>query len=338
MDLAWNWLLLALLVVPLFIAAYLRAQRRRKRFTVRYSSLMVVKVALRRGPGWRRHIPPVLYLLALTAMLIGAARPFADSLLPKQEATVILAMDVSSSMSADDIKPSRLDAAKTAARAFVQKRQPTTRVGVVAFSGTATLVQIPTVDHDLVLAAINRLVPLRDTAIGSAILTSLDAIFELVGAPSRGQVIATTQIAPLTTPTPVPKGNHIPAVIVLLTDGQNTWGPPPLVAAQQAAERGVRVYTVGFGTQVGAPLRGGGGSVSRTHLDEPTLQGVAQMTGARYFYAEDESALVAIYNNLDTQLILRTERIELAVAFAAVAALLLVVGGALSLAWFDRLP
>ena len=337
MRFLWDWMLPSLAVVPLLLLAYVWVQRRRARYTLRYSSLLVLKQAAGRGYRLRRHFPPFLFLLAITAMLIGLARPYAVVLLPRAEATVILAVDVSGSMRADDLKPSRIEAAKSAARAFVERQDRTTRIGLVAFSGNASLVQAPTVDRDLINAAINGLTLQRSTAIGWGILTSLDAILENPEVQSSGY-ITTTRATAAPTPPPVPEGTHVPAIVILLTDGQNITGPSPLEAADKAAAYGVRVYTIGVGTTAGTTLRFGGFGGFRTALDEPMLRRIAETTDGMYFHASDENALQTIYRNIDTQLIVRTEKTELTTGFTAAAMGLVLLALLLSSLWFGRLP
>ncbi len=337
MEFFWPGLLALLLIVPLLVAAYVWALRRRARYALRYSSLLLVKDALGKRPGLRRHIPPLFFLLGTTMMLVALARPYAVVTLPKQAATVVLAIDVSGSMRANDLKPSRLEAAKTAARTFISRQSPDTRIGVVSFSSTAALVQPPTTDHDAALAAINRLTLERRTAIGDGILASIDAIFEK---PGTGLSTADNIEPPAPTPTPtrVPEGFHVPAIIILLTDGRSNTGMSPLDAAQTAADRGVRVFTIGAGTPEGATIGGRNGFRFRAELDERTLKQVAEITDAEYFSATDENALVNIYKNLNTEVIISTERMEITVGFTAGAMLLLLIGGMLSLFWFNRLP
>ncbi|MDE3089328.1 MAG: VWA domain-containing protein [Chloroflexota bacterium] len=343
MDFIWPGFLALLIAIPLLVAAYVWAQRRRSRFALRYSSLSVVKDALGKGPGLRRHIPPLFFFLSIAAMLLAVARPVAVVTLPAQDATVILAIDVSRSMRANDIQPDRLDAAKAAAELFVQEQRPNTRIGVVSFSATAALVQEPTTDREAVLASIDRLALGSRTAIGSGILTSLNAIFEKLDA---NESAASPDLA-APTPTPVPDGFHVPAIIILLTDGRSNTGPLPLESAQMAANRGVRVFTVGIGTTQGTIIPGGnpgggrfggGGFAFRADLDETTLQEIAQITDAKYFHASEAEELASIYQGLDTQLIVQTQRTELTVFFTAGAALFLLIGGTLSLLWFNRLP
>lgn len=367
MDFNWPWLLPLLLAVPILIALYVVILRRRARFALRYSSLMVVRDAQGKGPKIRRHIPAAFFFLGLTAMLVGMARPVALVTLPSRQSTIILAIDVSGSMRARDIEPSRFEAAQSAAIDFIDRQPPDTRIGIVSFAGTTALVQAPTTDHNQLIQAISELRLGPRTAIGSAILASLDAIFE-----NPDSSTATTAVeADPATPTPVPQGFHVPAVVILLTDGQSNTGISPLEAAQTAADRGVRVYTVGVGTTQGATIGGGGfgqggffgqsnpfgqgglfgsgggfgqgggygrGYGFRTELDEQTLKTVAAVTDAQYFRATDESQLMDIYRNLNTETIIRTERMEITAGFTGAGALLLLLGVALSVFWINRLP
>ncbi len=338
MSFLWKELLWLLLLVPVLIIAYILMQRRQHKYALRYSSLSLVKDALGRGPGIRRHIPPVLFLIGLTAMIVALARPVATVMLPSQQGTVILTVDVSGSMRADDLKPTRLEAAKAAARAFVEKQPPNVRIGVVSFSDSAAIVQAPTKDREAVLAAINRLAHQRRTAIGSGILTSLDAIFEQPVArptPPPGDFIVPFEPTP--TPTPVPQGTYAPAVVVLLSDGVSNTGPRPLDIVAQASNRGVRIYTVGVGSPEGAVLRTDGFSM-RVRLDEETLKSIADKTGAQYFKADTETDLRNIYENLSTRLVFKAEQTELTAMFTGFAVLLLLIAGTLSLLWFSRLP
>ncbi len=336
MEFQWPVMLWGLFLVPVLIALYVLAQRRRQRYALRYASLSLVREALGRGPGWRRHLPAALFLLGLAAMLFALARPTSVVTLPSQEGTVILTIDVSGSMRADDLKPDRLTAAKAAARAFVEKQPPGVKLGVVSFSDNAFLVQAPTTDKEAVLAAINRLTPQRGTAIGSALLTSLDALFEEAGIEGSAP-LAPNQPTPTPTPTPLPRGVYEPALIVLLTDGESNRGPRPLEVVEQVAARGVRVYTVGVGSVEGTILRTAGRAM-RVRLDEETLKAIAQATDGAYFNASTESDLRSIYENLSTQLVFRKTATEITALFTAAAALLSLAAGALSLLWFNRLP
>ncbi len=332
MTFQWPLMLWLLLLVPLFLGAYIWVLRRRHRYAVRYASLSLVRQALGRGPGLRRHIPPAVSLLALTLLVIAFARPAMVVTLPGQEGTVILTIDTSGSMAADDLRPSRMEAAKAAARDFVQRQPSSVQIGVVSFSDNAFMVQPPTNDQDAVIAAINRLTPQRGTAIGRGIITSLAAI-----AQSTGQEAPGRSAQELPTPTPVPKGMYAPAVIVLLTDGENNQFPDPLDIAPTAAERGVRIYTVGVGSAEGTVLHINGQSI-RTRLDENTLRSIAQITNGNYYNASNENDLRAIYQNLDTQMVMKTEKTEITALFTGAGILLWIVASALALFWFNRLP
>ena len=340
MQFQWPTALWLLLLVPVLVALYALAQRRRRRYALRYASLTLVRDAVGRGPGIRRHIPPALFLLAVAAMLLGVARPTAVATLPNDEGTVILAIDVSGSMQAEDLRPNRMEAAKAAAKKFVDRQSASARIGVVSFSDNAAIVQAPTDDKVAVTAAIDRLKPQRGTAIGRGILTSLEAIFEnsdLDLPPPAQQGGAATPPPTTAKPSPLPEGKFAPATIVLLTDGENNVFPPPLAIINEAIDRGIRVYTIGVGSPEGTILRIQGRSI-RTRLDEPTLRSVAELTQAEYYLASSEAELEKVYQNLTTQVVLRTEKTEITFAFAALAALLSVLAGALSLLWFQRLP
>lgn len=344
MDFLWPYMLWGLLLIPLLIIAYILAQRRRQRYAVRYASLSLVKEALGKGPGFRRHIPPLLFLLGLTAMVIALARPVSVVRLPSEEGTIILSMDTSGSMAADDLAPNRMEAAKTAARAFVQHQPQSVRVGIVSFSDNAFIVQAPTTDQEAVLAAIDRLYPQRGTAIGRGLQTSLNAIMEVPdnlndsfgppnGPPNSGAF--GPQAAP--SPTAVPKGTFDSAVVVLLTDGENNQGPDPADVAQQASDMGVKVFTVGIGSKEGSVLHIQGRSI-RTRLDEDLLKQVAETANGSYYNAANESDLKNIYANLGTRLVLKTEKTEVTAGLTGLAAAFSIIGGALSLLWFNRLP
>ena len=334
MNFLWPLMLWLLLLIPALVALYILAQRRRQRYALRYASLSLVKEALGRGPGFRRHIPPALFLSGMAVMIVAVARPYTLVTVPSQEGTVILTMDVSGSMQADDLKPSRIDAAKSAARSFVEKQPSGVRIGIVSFSDNAFLVQAPTDDKAAIIAAINRLTPLRGTAIGRALLTSVDAIFEEANA--EGGSLNTVS-DPTPTPTPVPQGVYEPAIIVLLSDGESNQGPRPLDVIEQVAARGVRVYTVGVGTTTGTVLHIQGRSI-RTRLDEETLKRMASATDGAYYNATTEKDLVAIYDSLSTHLVFKKEQTEATALFTGIAIALSLIGGCLSLFWFNRLP
>jgi Ca-activated chloride channel homolog len=335
MSFIWPTMLLSLLILPPLAALYWRAQRRRRGLIARYGSLGLVQGGTGRF-AWRRHLPPALFLVGLAILGTALARPQATVALPRAEGTVILAFDISGSMAADDLKPSRMEAAKAAAREFVHRQPPAAQIGVVAFSDSGLATLAPTIDREATLAAIDRLAPARGTSLANGILASLATIAAAnSGAGNRYYTNLTPTAAP--TPTPVPKGTYTPAAIVLLTDGENTIPPNPLAAAQAAAARGVRVYTVGIGSAAGTPLKIEG-FVVQTRLDEATLKGIADLTGGAYFNATDEAQLSKIYEGLGTGVVVRPERTEVTALFSGAGLLVLLLGGALSLLWFGRLP
>ena len=355
MTLEWPGLLWLLFLVPVLVLAYLWAQRRRRKYAARYASLIVVKDALGKGPGFRRHIPVILFLAGLAVGIFALSRPSATVMLPSNRGTVILALDISGSMRAHDIKPNRLDAAKTAAKSFIEKQPHRIRVGLVAFAGTAALVQAPTTVREDLYAAIDRLYPQRATAVGSAIVVALNSIFEdekrsesggqppgsdpqAPGSDPQAQPPADQQLAPAPdqAPQPVAPGSYTSAVIVLLTDGQTNTGPDPLDAAQEAADRGVRVFTVGVGTNQGDVV-GAEGRYFRVSLDEDTLKKIAHNTAAAYYRASDESELMRIYNALSVRLVMGKDTLEVTALFAGIALAAFLLGGFLSQLWFNRL-
>jgi Ca-activated chloride channel family protein len=289
--------------------------------------------ATEHGPGLRRHIPPALFLLSLTILLIALARPQAVVRLPRVQGTVILAFDVSGSMAADDLEPSRMESAKAAAREFVQRQPSSVQIGVVAFSGNGFSVQSPTDDQAAVLASIERLKPEHSTSLANGILASLNVIDRQSGQSSA----STTDLAEAPTPTPVPQGVYAPAMIILLSDGENTAPPDPFAAAQSAADRGVRVYTVGIGSPAGKTLEINGFNV-HTQLDERTLQQIAQLTGGAYYHAGSDEELRTVYEDINPQLVIKPEKMEITSLLAGVGILTLLIGGAFSLVWFSRLP
>ena len=338
MTFAWPELLWAMLVLPMLLAAYVYVLRRRKKLALRYASLAIVRDAMGVGNRIKRHIPPLLFFVALAAMLLALARPQATITLPTQHETVILAMDISGSMRATDVEPNRLVAAQNAAKQFVAEQPENVRIGVVAFAGTATVAQAPTRNREDVVAAIDRFQLQRATAIGSAIIVSLATIFpnegidvgELTyGNPKKNE----KSTAP--THKPVPPGSYASAVIILLTDGQRTTGPDSIQAAKMAAERGVRIYTVGVGTPDGKIIGFEGWSM-RVRLDEETLKAVADITRGEYFYAGNAVDLKKVYQALNAKLVLERKKTEVTALFAGLAALFAVVSAALSLAWFHR--
>lgn len=349
MTFLWPELLWALICVPLLIVLYIFLLRRRKKLAVRYAGLSIVKEAMGASQHWRRHIPPALFLLAFTGMLLAMARPAALVTLPSQYETVILAIDVSGSMRASDVQPTRIAAAQEAVRGFVEKQPRQTRIGVVTFAGTAAVTQAPTENREDILAAINRIQLQRATAIGSGILVSLKAIFpdvefDLNSSDPRpkdtrgagGRSINEPQAEKKPEHKPVPPGSYTSAAIILLTDGQTTTGPDPVESSMLAAERGVRVFTVGVGTPEGEVVAGEGWSM-HVRLDEESLKKIAGVTGAQYFYAGTANELTQVYKMLNSKLTLERKETEITAFFAAGAALLALLSALLSMIWFNRI-
>src|SRR5687768_8786370 len=332
MSFIWPSLLLLLLCVPLLVFFYLFLQQRRRRFAARFGSLGLVHDAMGSGPGLRHHIPSIIFLGGITMLLISLARPQAMLNLPRVEGTVILTFDVSGSMAADDLKPTRMEAAKAAAREFVGNQPPSVLIGVVAFSDGGLSVQAPTADREKTLATIERLVPRRGTSVGNGILVSLNTIAVDAGDPP---ILNTSNLADPQTPTTAPQGWYPSAMVVLLSDGENNESPDPILTADLAADLGVRIYTIGIGSVNGAILDIEGFTV-HSQLNEPMLQEISSITGGEYYNAGNEEELRRIYNDLEPKLTIKPEEIEMTSIFAGIAILVFLVGGALSLLWFGR--
>jgi Ca-activated chloride channel homolog len=344
MNLLWPGFLLLLGLIPIIIGVYIWMLRRRRRYAVRYSSLSLVRAALPGQSPWRRHLPMALFLLALASLVIAMGRPMATVVVPSGQATIVLAVDISGSMCSTDIAPNRLMAAEEAALSFIRSQRANTQIGVVVFAGFAEIIQTPTRDQDALERAIRGLSVARRTAIGSGILRSLDAIAEV------DESIPPSDLGSFggSAVTPVPPGTYAPHIIVLLTDGASNAGPWPLDAAQEAADRGIRVYTIGFGTNEGAPFAfcdapftgnffgggsfGGGGGFRRG-IDEDTLIQIAEMTDGEYYQATSASELNEVFRSLPTYLITKQESMEISVWFAAIGALLAATAILLSMLW-----
>src|SRR5919109_1321704 len=346
MTFLWPEMLWLLLLVPALVAGYFFLLRRKKEAALRYASLSLVKEALSAGQRFRRHIPPLLFLIALIAMIVAIARPAAVVTLPSQHQTIILAMDVSGSMRAVDVEPNRISAAQTAAKAFVSELPANVRVGVVSFAGTAAVVQAPTHNRDDIIAAIDRFQLQHGTAIGSGIIVSLATIFPDEGIdvssllygrdPARGVPLDEARKTEKPAYTPVAPGSYTSAAIILLSDGQRTTGPDSLEAARMAADRGVRIFTVGIGTRSGKTLGFEGWSM-RVRLDEETLKAIAKMTHGEYFYAGTAPDLRKVYQALNARFVLEKKDIEITALFSAAAAVTALVSALLSLLWFNRI-
>jgi Ca-activated chloride channel family protein len=351
MNLLWPGFLLLLGLIPLIVGVYLLMLRRRRRFAVRYSSLSLVRDALPKHSWLRRHLPFIFFLAALACLILALTRPVQIVSIPTDQTTIILTLDVSGSMRSEDIKPNRLIAAENAALSFIQKQKSQTQIGLVAFSGFGELVQPPTTDQEALQSAVESLTVGRRTAIGSGILKALEAIAEVdpLVAPLSDDPSAAQ-------PTPVPKGAYAPDIIVLLTDGVSNAGPLPLDAAQEAVSRGVRIYTIGFGTENGSipfdQFQGGGGLFGgngggfgggngnvqprgrfRTGIDEQTLKEIAGQTGGEYYYATSAMELQHVFDSLPTYLITKHEVTEISVFFAFGGAALAALAIFLSLVW-----
>ncbi|MEO8229734.1 MAG: VWA domain-containing protein [Chloroflexota bacterium] len=359
MDFLWPGLLVVLGLVPLFVVLYILAQRRRRPAGVRYSSLVLIRDALPRSSFVRRHLPFALFALALAGLAVGFARPVVIASVPTNQTTIVLAIDVSGSMCSTDIPPTRIEAAEAAAIQFIESQGSSTQIGIVAFSGFAEIVQAPTSDRQTLLDAVRSLTTGRRTAVGSGILDAIDAIAEIDPSVAKSR----TQTSPGLPPAPVPQGAYAPEIIVLLTDGASNAGPEPIDAAQQAADRGLRVYTIGFGTATPGPMDpvcapslvgreppgggtggfGGGGSGGtggfgggggfRRGIDEETLKQVAELTNGTYYPAESADQLKGVFQGLPTNLITKHEVLEVSVGLVAFSGLFAGLALLLGRAW-----
>ena len=360
MSFAIPYALVALVAVPLLVAAYLWQLRRRRRDAVAFSSVALIRAALPRQRMWRRHVPIALVLAALAALGMAAARPQVQAQVSTSSSAVILAVDVSGSMCATDVSPNRLAAAQDAVRSFIDQQDNRTRIGLVVFSGFAQVAVAPTTDHDELNRAVDGLTTGRGTTIGAAILKSIDAIAEINPdvAPSDTSAAGPAPGLPdgqpgspgtpdNPAPAPAPEDTATaPEIVVLLTDGANTRGVTPEDAAEQAAARGVRVYPIGFGTteptqmvctreQLGgglydAPGQGlsgiGPGGRNFLVVDEAALRTVADTTGGEYFTASDADQLQGVLKDLPKHVVTQEQPVDVSVAFAALAGLLLLGG------------
>jgi Ca-activated chloride channel homolog len=352
MSFLWPGLLVLLFIVPLAILVYLLILRRRGRYAVRYSSLSLVREAASHQTWWRRHLPFALFLFALASLALAMARPVATVTVPSNKATIILAIDVSRSMCATDISPNRLEVAKDAAQGFLRDQRSGRQIGLVAFAGFAELIQPPTRDVRSLSEAVENLTTARRTAIGSAILRSIDAIAEV-----DDRVAPSDNVGdPFGTLEPIPSDvEPSPHIIVLLTDGSSNAGPFPLTAAAQAASRGIRVYTIGYGTVNNTspmdcgddfsrdPFFFGGGGFQfgpsgnsrdfRLQIDEETLKQIADITGGTYYYASSATELADVFQNLPSLVIATRETIEISAFFTAFAAIVILIAMFLSFRW-----
>lgn len=350
MSFIWPPMLLSLLLIPVGLLLYRFIDGRRRRSLARAYGPAALgrstteaqgRVGARDAqPGLghaARFIPGALVVLGLALMGVALARPQAVVALPKEEGTVILAFDVSDSMSATDISPTRIAAAQAAAKDFVANQPSSISIGVVAFSDAGVSVQVPTTDQDTILDAINRLTPQKGTSVAAGITASLNAIAVYEAGPYANNYYSNASPTPIPSPTAVPSGYHAPAAIVLLTDGENNEQPDPLTAAQAAANQGIRIFTVGIGSAAGTDLDVEGVHV-HTSLNADELRQIAQMTDGAYYDATDAQQLDSIYSHLNTNLVAKPELTELTSIFAGASLLTLLAGAMASLLWLGRMP
>jgi len=358
MTLIWPWYLAFLLVIPIIIGVYILILRRKRKFAIRYSSLSIIREAIPRRTRWRQHLPFVFFLIGTASLITAMARPAVTTEVPLSRTTIILALDVSRSMCATDVNPNRLTVAQEAMLRFINDQVSGTQIGIVAFARMAEIIVPPTQDKEVLRTAVANLTTSLGTAIGSATLKSIDAIAEVNPnvAPSGVDLSSENQGTNTGNPT------YQPEIIVLLTDGANTHGPFPLDAAQNAADRQVRIYTIGFGTtefsemvcsqaQLGSDFFGndfgsgffggfgGGGRNFRRYLllDEPTLRGIADITGGSYFRAENADQLFNVFLNLPNKIVLQEENLEISVLFSTLGGIFILLAISLSLLW-NRFP
>ena len=347
MSFAWPLLLLLLFVPALLLLAYLIMLRKRKSQAITYTSLSLIREALPTQSAWKRHLPAALLLLSLVSLAIGSARPTVSAQVPLSRTSIILTLDVSLSMCSTDVMPNRLAVAQDAARQFVENRDDGTQIGIVAFGGTAELIVPPTNDTNQLVEAVDGFTTTLGTGIGNATITALDAIAEVNPDVER----ATIDLSDVVDRDAIAaSGEFVPDIVVLLTDGANSQGIDPLVAAQQAFDRQVRVFTIGFGSDeiadmVCSPDQIGPGSFAPGFgftdgrpdlgdttlddlrpfliIDEPTLMAVADTTGGQYFRAEDSAELLDVFEQLPSQIVLQEQEVEITVAFLIAGAVLL---------------
>lgn len=328
MSFIWPWALLSLLALPACAWFYLRLQRRRSASATMLGAAGLAQDPNRGVAGWRRHLPAIILLLGVAVLAVATARPQMTLPLPRLEGTVVLAMDVSSSMAADDVEPSRMEAAKLAARALADRRPDSARIGVVAFGEGGLVVQPPTDDDDAVRETIDRLVPQSGTSLGRGLMTALNLVAPEPGPDSPQSPVADDEAV---------RGAFAPAIIVMLTDGENTDPPDPVEVAQLAAERGVRIHTVGVGTRQGAAIDVEGFSLF-TQLNEPVLQEISLLAEGDYFRLDDTDSISSVYESLETEFVVDPREVEVTSALGGVGALLLLASAAISLFWFGRVP
>jgi Ca-activated chloride channel family protein len=353
MHFVWPDALWSLLVLPLLVAGYIWVLRRQRARAVRFPSLSLIRPALQGQTVWRRHVPPLLLWLALACGLVALGRPFARVVLPSDYMTLVMALDVSRSMLAQDVTPSRFEAAKVAAKSFIQELPAQVRVGIVSFAGSAQLAQQVTDQRDELLAAIDRFELQRGTATGSGLLLALSTLlpdagiqletaiygYPFAGSASQGpkgaRPLGSSAAEPKSKPAPMPVGSYTSGAVILLSDGRRTTGPDPMEAARQAADLGVRVHTVAFGTPEGV-IPGLEGYSFFARVDEETLQAVAKVTGGEFFRAQNAQDLKLIYDKLSSRIALESRDTEVSALLGLAALLLCMSALGLSLHWLKR--
>lgn len=328
MSFVWLWVLLSLLALPVCVFAYVRLQRKRGRDAAGLGTLGIVREGSTPLMGKRHHIPPMIFLVGIALLALASARPQLVLPLPRMEGTILLAFDVSGSMAAEDVEPTRMHVAKDVARTLVDRRPAGAKIGVVAFGEGGLVVQPPTDDDEALYATIDRLVPQSGTSLGRGIQTALNLVTSDPGPGSEGGNPVDRSAT---------ENTLAPAVIVLLTDGENTDPPEPLEVAQMAIERGVRVHTVGLGTSEGTVIEVDGFNLF-TRLNEPVLEEIALLTEGIYFKIEDADNVPSVYKELGTEFVVKPREVEITSTLGGVSALLLIAGSALSLLWFGRMP
>jgi Ca-activated chloride channel family protein len=354
----WPFMLWLLVLLPVLVVLYVLMLRRKKRGAVRFANFAMLKAAMGKSLGWRRHVPPALFLVALAVLIVATARPAAEITLNAARSTVILAMDISGSMGAEDVSPNRLVASQEAAKRFIADQPSSVEIGIVAFASVALLVQSPTTDREPLYAAIDNFELRRGTAVGSGILTSLRTIFPevnfykglaggtgepMIGGLGRKGSEPTDSTDPFITRetterleyTPVDPGSYESAIIILLTDGATTAGPDPLAAGQLAADFGVRVFTVAFGSKEGSVVNFAGRSM-RAEIDVPTLKDIAKRTDGQFFEATSADELTRVYSTMTTKFVGEKKQTEIAFIFAGIGALIAMFAAGLSVWWFGR--
>ncbi|RPI44254.1 MAG: VWA domain-containing protein [Betaproteobacteria bacterium] len=351
MRFIWHEALWLLLSVPMLIGAYeLIVRRAQAREAIRYSNLGIANEAAGASQWLRRRVPPLVFLLGIVGLLLAAARPAAVFLVPAHRGTVVLAMDVSISMAATDVEPTRLAAAQAAAAEFVKKVPAGIRVGIVAFGGYAEVVRLPTVDKEEVLRALPRLRLQQYTAIGSALLAALLTIDPTAAVDPKYDLFS--RIENLPEPPPgyipdIPAASHEPtpkapgainpsSLVILVSDGKGTLGVSEYKAAEILAGHGIRVYTIGVGTPYGGIAQVEGSSPIHAEFEEETLKLIADITRAEYFHASSPEKLKSVYEALSDGTIREPKEIEVSAVLVALAGVLLVVGAALSLKWHSH--